>query len=221
MGDDRHSPRPGDQPDGRERIRRVVRLVVPLARMQDAVERLRPIADDAAGDEGVCDVRAADRGICRRLCEHIRPRQFVVAADVADDALGATDPVVADAVGLGAQRRVLGIEQVPEHVHAAPLVLRRQFHARDECHAEGCRDLCRLVPSGRAIVVGEGECANAVRVRLTDDLSGALGAVGVVRVQMQIVGSCEHRHVGHDPTILPQTRAGAEAPRQVIHSVRP
>ena len=82
-------------------------------------------------------------------------------------------------------------------------------------------DLGRFVPSGRAVVVGEGECADAVRVRLTHDLGRALGAVGMVRVQMQIIGSCEHRHIGHDPTILPQSRPEAEAPRQAIHSVRP
>src|SRR5690606_9241384 len=53
------------------------------------------------------------------------------------------------------------------------------------------------VPSRRAIVVGQRERADAVGVRLTYDLTRVLGAVGMIRVDVQIGGSCEAAHIGH------------------------
>lgn len=128
------TPRLGDQTHSGQRIGCVMRLVVPLPWMQDAVECLGPIPHDAPGDEGVGDVRTPHRRVECRLRHHVVPLQVVVSPDVADDPLGTADPITADAIGLGPQRVILRIEEVAENMHAAPLVLRGELHPRDEGH---------------------------------------------------------------------------------------
>ncbi len=213
--DDRHSPGLRDQAHRGQRIRCVVRLVVALARMEDPVERLGAVADDAPCHEGVCDVGAADGRIQSRLSDDVIPGQVVVAPDVANDPFRAPDPIPADAVGLGLQSRIIGVEEVAEHVHTAPIVLRGKLHPRDECHAEVDGGVAGLLPSGGAIVIGERRGADPVRVRLPDHLRGRLRAIGLVGVQMQVGGTDEPGgRRGHPPSVPSATTGGRGGARR-------
>src|SRR5690606_36084372 len=60
-----------------------------------------------------------------------------------------------------------------------------------ERHPEARRLIACFVPPGRAVVIGEGEGSDAVGVRLPHHLGRTLGAVGVVRVHVQVAGPRE------------------------------
>lgn len=203
VGDDRHSPGVRDEAYRRERIGCVVRFVVPLARMQDAVEGLRAIAHDPSGHERIGDVRAPDRRVRRGLGQHVVPVQVVVAPDAAHDALGAPDTIAADAFRLGAQISVVGVEEVTEYMHAAPLVLGGEFHAGDERHPESVGGFGSLRPACGAVVIGERDRAQPVGVRLAHHLGRRLGTVGLVRVQVQVRRTCESTGMlnDHPPSV--------------------
>src|SRR5690606_13832542 len=98
-----------------------------------------------------------------------------------------------------------GIEEVAEHVHAAPVVPGRELDPGQERHAQCDGGVARLLPARGAVMVGQRQCANPVGVRLTDDLRGCLRAVGVVRVQMQVARSGERGEgtLGHAPSVPP------------------
>ena len=127
-----HAAGGADEAHAGERVGRVVRLRVARARVQDAGERRRPRRHVPARHERVGDVRAADRGALGGLGEHVVPAERVVAPDAPHDLLGAREPRLADAGGLGEEALVERVDQVGEHVHAHEALARRELHAGDE-----------------------------------------------------------------------------------------
>ena len=121
---------------------------------------------------------------------------------------------------------VLRIEEIAEHVHAAPFVLRGELHPRDERHPEGDGGISRLGPSGGTVMIGERERAHPVRVRLRDHLGGRLRAIGMVGVQVQVGGTGEPvGRSGHPmsvPSVARCRRRGARRrmSRQGLHRRR-
>ena len=111
--------------------------------------------------------------------------------------------VIARSVG------IVGIDEVGEHMHAAPFVLRRELHSRNERHAEGCRRLGRIRPSRCRVVVGERRRAQAVPVRGRHDLRGRLRAVGVDRMQVQVARPLEASRVRHPSSVARGVRPRA------------
>ena len=194
-------PAPTTSSTARHRIGGVQRDVVVAARAQDVRERLGPIAHVPLRDEGIGDVRASDRGAVRGLRDDVVPVQVEVAADAVGHGAGALQPRRADAVGHRAQPDVVGIDEVGQHMHAAPFVFRGELHARNEGHAERCRRFGRLRPSRCRVVVGERRGAQAVPVRGRHDLRGRLRAVGVDRMQVQVARPLEASRVRHPSSV--------------------
>ena len=186
MREYRNTSGSNDQFHSVERVGRVVRFKIAGAWMQNALERGAPIRHVPAGDERVGDVRSADGRADGGLLENIPPGDVVVESEAFDNALGSPQPRLADAGGFAHDAGIRGIEEVSEHVHAAPARPRRELHTgdHDEAGSGCCRS--RFLPPGRRIVVGERNRSESRDHRRPHELCGRLSAVRHAAVRVEV-----------------------------------
>jgi hypothetical protein len=208
VGDDRYATGPDHELDRRHRVGREERHVVLVVRVQDAGERLGAVGDDPAGHERVRDVGTADRRAVGRLCDDVVPVDVEIARDALGHDLRAVEARGADAIGHRPEGVVVRIDEVGQHVDAAPIVLRRQLHPGQERHAERACGLGRFGPPGRRVVVGESRGPQTVAVRGRHDEGGGFGAVGVCGVEVKVTRSLESSIALH-PSSVPSARGAA------------
>ena len=191
VGEHRGTARLGDHAHPVEHRGRLVRQVVAAREVQDRREGLATGAHDSTRHESVGDVGAADT-VASALREHVIPADVVVARDVGDHALGPAETVGTNVRRLSDELAVVGVEEVAEHVHAAPLVARAELHAPNDLDARAARRGERLVPPRRRVVVGDRDRVEARLDGRADQLRGCLGAVADAAVRVQVDRAAGH-----------------------------
>ena len=171
VGEDRHSPGCHDEPDSRHRVGREEGDVVGAPGAEDAAEGLITIAHVPPSDERVGDVRATNGSSVGGLLEDVLPLEVEVSGDPVRDHPGPVEARGPHPLGHRPQVLVVGVEQVGEHMNAAPVIARRHLHARHEHHAEGRGCLGGLTPTRGGVVIGQGGDAQAVTMRCPHDVS--------------------------------------------------
>ena len=187
VGDDADSPGVGDDADHRGQVGGVAVDVRRTAGAEVARERLVAVGHHAEGDQRVGDVRTAQRGGVGRAAADVVGVDL--DAEPAQPLEDGRQPAVAAGqhpVELVDQRRVGGVGQVGEQVHAAAGEAGADLDPADEGDPGPLGDVGRLVPALGGVVVGQGEDVDALGVRVPDQLRGGVGAVGAVRVGMEV-----------------------------------
>ena len=179
-----------------ERAWRVILLVVAALPMQDALKRCASVGDMAARDKRVGDVWTTDGPAVDGLRQHVRPGDVVVGGDAVNNTLSPMQPAVADPCRLAHNRRVCGVEQVREHVHARWAEIGAQLHPGQNLHAtKGCCAKRFVPPCGR-VVVGEGDGAEPGGGGRMDELCRRFRPVGHTAMGVQVdcasARGCEH-----------------------------
>ena len=220
------SPRVGDHGDaaggGDERDHllergRVAVDVAGLPRAQQRRERLGAVPDHAEPCERVGHVRASRRDRTAGLTAYVVLGDVdAVRAEGGDDGRRARGAPLEDPVELQHQRRVRGVGQVAQQVHAPVAEARADLEARHERDADLVGHLARLRPAGHGVVVGQRDDVEAGGCGLAHQVSGGVGAVagGGVRVEVD-------PHVSCSTSAAPGARARSPAPtRSTVSSLK-
>ena len=187
VGEHGHPPGGAHEVHGVHGVGGVVGDVVAGAGVQHRGEGGGAVLHDPGADQGVGDVRAAHRRVLADVVQHHVPVDRVVLREQLDHALGPGAPGQAAGLDLRQQGRLRGVVQVAQQVHRDAVAGGAgDLHARHEGDAQGHGRVPGGLPPGRGVVVGEGEHVQPGRVRGTGDVRGALGAVRVGRVGVQV-----------------------------------
>ncbi len=89
-------------------------------------------------------------------------------------------------VELGDQAGVVGVRKVGEQVHALAAEPGADLDAAHQRDTDAFGDVDRLRPPLGGVVVGEGEYVHSSVTGVPDQLRGTVGAVGAVRVGMEV-----------------------------------
>ena len=160
--------------------------------MQQRGERVVHRLDHPGRDQRPGQVRASDAGAFGDELEHrLDVHGVAVGGHLLRDAGQPDDAFVAQPRLLGHDRRVCGVEQVPEQVHRhRTLLAAGRAHARElgpahQPHAGRQRGGGRVPPAG-GVVVGDRQHVDARPVRCRNELFRGIGPVGRRGVGVQV-----------------------------------
>ena len=161
------------------------------------------------GGEGAGEVRAADDRVAGDRGDLLPGDVGAELPHPVDHRPRAVDAVIADLGRLGAQGRVLRVEEVGKQVHAAAVELAGQLHARDQGQAVGQRGT-GLGDARLGVMVGQRHHVEPGGRGAAHHLGRVVGTVRGVAVHVQV-----NTHGGHRSRVgayLGRAAAGNSAP---------
>lgn len=175
-----------DQPDRVERVELVLLHVRPAVVGEPlGGERVGDGGDHAQVDEGGGDVRPTDGPVPGDPGHLLPGDRHTEVPQLGDHALGPRHPVVPHQFPLAGELRLLGVEEVGEHMEAHPVEPAGEFGAGDQRQPPGQRRPRLGVPAD-GVVVGQRDDVQAGGRGIAHQLGGGVRTVGGRGVGVQI-----------------------------------
>ena len=197
MGNHRHTPSLTHQTHRLQRVQRILRHIVGAARVQQLRKSLRTISNHTGSNQRISDMGAAHRRVpLPHLRQHVIPGQRVVSGKTAHNSLRTALTAGTNRLHTARQLRTHRVKTISEQMNSlracAALtvgvpVTARELGTRQKIQTVLTRQLSRLRPTSRRIVISQRKPSQPGASNQRHQLGQALRAVRNSGVNMQIV----------------------------------